>query len=150
MRHGRGLRVALMATSFTQLGCSFLFLETAPHPDDRPIDRPVNQPIDRPVKRPFRAIDDDGCTERNTLPGVDTAVAGVTAGLALLSLGPPSQGTGAASGHETLRGIVVGSALVYAGISAVSAMWGVYHMHECRNYLSPPLKDEPAVEPTPQ
>ena len=135
MRFREVLLVALMATPLTQLGCSFLFLETAPSPGDRPI------------KRPFRALDDSGCTERNTLPGIDTAVAGTTAGLVLLSLGPPSQGTGAGSEHGTIRGIVVGSALVYAGISAVSAMWGFFHTHECRNYLHPQMKEAPRTEP---
>jgi hypothetical protein len=119
------LQVVLMATPFTQLGCSFLFLETAPQPGDPPIKR--------------GATDDSICTERNTLPKIDTAVAGTTLGLVLLSLGPPSQGTGAsgASEQRTMKGILVGSALAYSVISAVSAMWGFYHTGECRRYLQP-------------
>jgi len=35
-------------------------------------------------------------------------------------------------------GILVGSAFVYAGLSAISAMWGFFHTHECRKYLNPP------------
>lgn len=34
-------------------------------------------------------------------------------------------------------------------LSAVSAMWGFYHTHECRDYLFPPPEDE-FVEPTSQ
>jgi hypothetical protein len=134
MEAGRALSTAVVALAFTQLGCSLLFLQEAPPPG----------------VRPGKERDAPACTERNTLPVVDTVVAGVSGALVLGSLVSSDMPS---PGHPTreeriTRGVLLGTGALVGGVSAVSAMWGYYHTNECRRYLHPPeVERNPLSEP---
>jgi hypothetical protein len=126
MNLGRDARIALVAISCTQLGCSFLFLHGPPSPGDESI-----QPLNRSV-----------CNEHSRLPNADVTVGTIIAGVAsaellFSSMGTPPDNETAAHREDADRRVKiwVGSAFAVAAITIASAIWGFHTRDKCHDYI---------------
>jgi len=129
----RAWLVLAVLSACTQLGCSFLQVHGPP---------PANATT-------VVAMDGSPCTTRNLWPVMDTIVAGGAGGIFVLTgIGtPPRDET---SSHreerEQREKIVALSTLIVAGVATVSAVWGFYTTHKCRNYIAATTEPEPPPE----
>ena len=114
----------LIATcTFTQVGCSFLFVEGPPAPD----------------QIPFRRMDDSLCTESRAAPVADIVLAGAVPLVGLVRLSAPGDSTGLSS---TEAAVAVTSVLVLSGVELVSSIWGFHTTGKCRRYTARALRSE--------
>jgi len=108
----------LIATcTFTQVGCSFLFVQGPPAADEIP----------------FRQMDDSFCTESRAAPNADIVFAGAVPLIGLVRLSEPGNSTGLSS---TEAAVAVTSVLVLSGVELVSSIWGFYTTGKCRRYTA--------------
>jgi hypothetical protein len=120
----RTIIAVLIATcTFTQMGCSFLFVEGPPAPNEIP----------------FRRMDDSFCTESKTAPVADIVLAGAVPLVGLVRLSEPGNSTGLSS---TEAAVAVTSVLVLSGVELVSSIWGFYTTGKCRRYTVKALRSE--------
>lgn len=105
------------------MGCSFLFVEGPPAPNEIP----------------FRRMDDSFCTESKTAPVADIVLAGAVPLVGLVRLSEPGNSTGLSS---TEAAVAVTSVLVLSGVELVSSIWGFYTTGKCRRYTVKALRSE--------
>jgi hypothetical protein len=109
--------------TFTQVGCSFLFVEGPPAAHEIP----------------FRRMDDSFCTESKAAPIADLVFAGAVPLLGLVRLSEAGNSTGLSS---TEAAVAVTSVLVLSGVELVSSIWGFYTTGKCRQYTARALRSE--------
>ena len=120
----RPIIAILIATcTFTQVGCSFLFVEGPPAPDEIP----------------FRRMDDSFCTESKAAPVADIVFAGALPLIGLVRLSETGNSTGLSS---TEAAVAVTSVLVVSGVELISSVWGFYTTGKCRRYTARALRSE--------
>jgi hypothetical protein len=103
--------------TITQVGCSFLFVEGPPAPNETP----------------FRRIDDSFCTEGRAAPIADLVVAGAAPLVGLARAMEPGNSTGLSS---TEAAVAISSVLVLSGVELASSIWGFYTTGKCRRYTA--------------
>jgi len=117
------IAVLIGICTFTQVGCSFLFVEGPPAAHEIP----------------FRRMDDSFCTESKTAPIADLVFAGAVPLVGLVRLSEAGNSTGL-SGTEAA--VAVTSVLVLSGVELVSSIWGFYTTGKCRQYTARALRSE--------
>ena len=115
--------VLIAACTFTQMGCSFLFVEGPPAPDEIP----------------FRRMDDSFCTESRAAPVADSVAAIAVPLVGLVRLSEPGNPTGQSS---TEAAVAVTSVLLFSAVELVSSTWGYYTTEKCRQYTARALRSE--------
>ena len=116
MKASRTVAILALAAACAEPGCSFLLVDGPPSADR---------------VREFHPLEE--CTDSFRAPTADIIVAGIIPPYLLL------KGMTSGLAEDKTEATVVGvSGLVLASVLAVSAVWGFYTVHKCRQYLVDP------------